>query len=74
MRSASMDVRRAASMWKVMMNPHDIEIEDIFNIFFDTMLGVTNVCYFKSQQLVFDRHTKEREINRALCQNRGKGS
>lgn len=57
-----MGVRRATSMWKVMMNPHDIEIEDISNIFFDNVLGVTNMSYFKSQKLVFDRHEKEREL------------
>ena len=28
--------------------PHDIEIEDIFNAFFDTVSRVSNVRYFKS--------------------------
>jgi hypothetical protein len=68
MRFASMNVRRVASMWKVMMNPHDIEMEDTYrSVCFDTVSGVTNMRYFKSHQLAFDRHEKEREINRVLC-------
>ena len=38
-RSVGMDVKRAALIWKVIMNPHDIEMEDISNVFFDTDLG-----------------------------------
>ena len=43
MRFASMDVRRAAFVWKVVMNPRDIETEDISNFFLDIVLEVTNM-------------------------------
>lgn len=42
-KSAGMDVRRATSIWKIKMNPHDIEMEDISNVYFDTILGVSNM-------------------------------
>ena len=32
--SAGMDVRHATSIWKIMMNPHDIAMEDISNVSF----------------------------------------
>ena len=35
LRSMGMDVRRAVSIWKIMMNSHDIEMEDISNVIFD---------------------------------------
>ena len=35
--SASMDVRRATSIWTIMMNPRDIEMKDISDVFFDTV-------------------------------------
>ena len=59
-----MDVRRVASTWKVMMNPHDIEMENTYSVCFDTVLEVTNMRYFKTHQRAFDHHEKEREINR----------
>ena len=39
-----MDVRRATLVWKIMMNPHDIEMEDISNIF-DTLSGVSSMSF-----------------------------
>lgn len=37
--SMGMDVRRATSTWKIMMKPHDIKMEDISNLIFDTVFG-----------------------------------
>lgn len=33
-------VWRVASMWRIVMNPHDIIMEDISYLFFDMVLGV----------------------------------
>ena len=33
------------------MSPRDIKMEDISNVFFDTVSGVSNMRYFKSQEL-----------------------
>jgi hypothetical protein len=52
--SIGMDVRRVALIWKIMMNPHDIKIKNISNVFFDTVLRVSNMRYFKSQELSHD--------------------
>ena len=49
LRSAGMDVRRAASIWKITMNPHDIS-----NVFFDTMTCVSNMRYFNAQGLAHE--------------------
>lgn len=49
-----MDVRRAASIWKIITSLHDIEMEDITNVLFDTISGVSNTRYFKSQKLVHE--------------------
>ena len=66
LRSANMDVRQVASIWKTMMNPHDITMEDISNVFFDTITRVSNMRYFNAQQIVLDRQVEERQIYRAL--------
>ena len=66
-----MDVRRAASIWKIMMNPYDIEMEDISGVFCDTNLGVSNMRYFKSQQIAHEHRDEEREVNRVLHDNCG---
>ena len=34
-----------------MLNPHDIEGSDISNVVIDTVLGVSNMRYFKSQEI-----------------------
>lgn len=39
LQSTSMDVRKAALILKITMNPHDIEMEDISNVFFDVITG-----------------------------------
>lgn len=66
-----MDVRRAASVWKTMMDPYDIEMEDISNIFVDTISNVTNVRYFKAQEIAHGHQVEEKEINNGLCVNVG---
>lgn len=49
------------------MNPHDIDMEDISNVFFDTMSRVTNMRYLKSQQIAFEHGDEKEAINRVLC-------
>lgn len=61
-----MNVRGAASIWTIMMNPHNIELEDISNVFFDMVLGVSNMRYFKSQEMAHDYCDEERESNGVL--------
>ena len=56
-------VRRATSIWKSMMNPHDIDMKDIFNMFLDTILVDTNMKYFKSQQIAMEHGDEEEAIN-----------
>jgi hypothetical protein len=48
LRFAGMDVKWVASMWKIMMNPHDIYMEDISDVFFNTITGVSNMIYFEA--------------------------
>lgn len=43
LRSTGMAIRRAASIWNIMMSPHNIKMEDISNVVFDTMLGASNM-------------------------------
>ena len=45
------------------MNPK--VIEDIYDVFFDTMLGVLNTRYFKSKEIAHE-HRKEREREREI--------
>jgi len=63
---ARMNVKRVASIWKGMMNPTNIDVGDISNVFFDTISGVANMRYFNAQQLVVDRREEEQEIDCAL--------
>lgn len=46
-----MDVKRAMSILETMMNPHDIQMEYISNVFYDTIKGVSNMRYFNAQKL-----------------------
>lgn len=40
LRFVRMDVKHVASIWKIMMNPHDIDIQDISSaFFFDAITG-----------------------------------
>jgi hypothetical protein len=34
-----MDVRKTASIWKTAISSHDIDMEGIYNVFFNTMSG-----------------------------------
>lgn len=61
-----MDVKRATYIQKIAMNPHGIEMEDTSNNFFDMVLGVSNMRYFKSQQIALDHCNEEREVNFVL--------
>jgi hypothetical protein len=36
-----MDVRKVALIWNIMMNPHYIKMDDISNVFFDTISGLS---------------------------------
>jgi hypothetical protein len=49
-----------------MIDPHGIEMVDISNNFFDMVSGVSNMMYFKSQQIVLNRRNEEREVNSVL--------
>lgn len=47
-----------------------LHMKDIFNVFFDTTSKVTNMRYFKSQQIAFEHGDEEETINRVLCKER----
>ena len=49
-----MNVNQVASICKIMMNPHNIDMEDISNVLFDTITGVSNMRYFNAPQIVHD--------------------
>lgn len=59
LRFVGMDVHRADSMWKIMMNPYDIEMENISKVFFDTMSGASNMRYFNAQGLAHEHQAEE---------------
>jgi len=61
-RFAGTYVRMVASIWKIIMNPRDIEMEDISNVIFDTVSGVSNMRYFKSQKIELDLYEEEGEV------------
>lgn len=42
---------------------HDIEMEDISNFLFNIISKVSNMRYFKSQQIALDHREEEREVN-----------
>ena len=69
LKSTGMDVRRAAFIWKVMMNPNDIQMEDIYNVFFDAVMGVSRMRYFNPQSMAHEHEGEERAINNALCED-----
>ena len=50
LRSTGLDVRKVAFIWNIMMNPLYINIEDISNVLFDMIIGVSN---FNAQQIAF---------------------
>ena len=65
---ANIDVRLVASIWKIMINPHDITMEDISNVFFGNITRVSNMRYFNVQQIVLDHQVEERQIYRVLME------
>ena len=54
-----------------MINPHDIEVEDISIVFFDIILGIINMGYFYSQNNAYEHHGEEKTINHALHDDGG---
>jgi hypothetical protein len=48
------------------MNPHNIEMQDIPNVFFNIVSGVSNMRNFKSQKIMHDHCNKEKGINNVL--------
>jgi hypothetical protein len=52
--SVGMDAKRVVAIWKTMMNPHEITMDNISNVFFATVMGVYNMRYFKAQEIVLD--------------------
>lgn len=54
-----------------MINPHDIELEDISIVFFDIILGMINMGYFYSQNNVYEHRGEEKTINHALHDDNG---
>jgi hypothetical protein len=50
LKSVGMDVRRATLIWKIMMNPYDIQMEYTSNHFFNKITGVSNMRYFTTQR------------------------
>lgn len=67
LRSVGMNVRRVASIWNIMMNPHDINMEDISNVFSYTVSRVSNVRYFKYQEFAFEHVDEEQRITMTCC-------
>ena len=66
-------MRRAASIWKFIMNPHNIDMEDISNVFFDSIPRLVNMRYLKSQQITIEHADEKGTISRALHENCGVG-
>ena len=58
----AMDVRWLVSIWKIMLSPHDIQMEDKKNIFFDTIMGVSSMRYFIAKGIALDHRERERVI------------
>ena len=48
------------------MNSHNIKVEDISNVSFDTIRGVADIRYFDAQQITLN-HRVEQEINHTFC-------
>ena len=50
LQSMNTDVKCVASIWKIVMTPHDIAMEDMSSFFFDMMSGAVNMRYFNAQK------------------------
>ena len=48
------------SIWRITMNSHDIIMEDIFNVSFDTIIGMSNMRYINAQQTTLN-HCAEKK-------------
>lgn len=53
-------------IWKIMMSFNDIGMKVISNIFFHTMLGVSNIRYSKFQEIAFEHEVKEQCIKQVF--------
>jgi hypothetical protein len=67
----SVDVRRATLIWNILINFLDTKMKIISYVFFDTILAVSNMRHFKSQQIALDHLEEEREVNRIIRDNCG---
>jgi hypothetical protein len=65
------DVRRATLIWNILINFLDTKMKIISYVFFDTILAVSNMRHFKSQQIALDHLEEEREVNRIIRDNCG---
>lgn len=54
------------SIWRIMMNPYNIEMKDISNVFFDTIIRVSDMSFFNAQELTLAHRLEEQAINRVL--------
>lgn len=61
LRSAGIDAKWVVSLWKPTMNPHDIVMEDISSVFFDTIMRLSNMKYLKAQEIILNHQCEERE-------------
>lgn len=66
LRLANIRVRRTTSIWKIMMNPYDLTMEDISNVFSNTIIEVSNMRCVNAQQTALHHRVEEREINHTL--------
>jgi hypothetical protein len=66
-----MNVRSLAFIWKRMMNPRDITTKDISNVLLDTMTTVSNIIYFKAQEIAHDHRCEKRQITKSLNEEVG---
>lgn len=55
--STSMDMKRVASIWKIMMKPRDITTEDISDVFLALVIGVPNIMCFEAQKIAHDHRS-----------------
>ena len=60
LRYTGIDVKRVASMWKSIINPRDVVMHVISNVFFDIVMEMSNMKYFKAQELAHTAHDLEK--------------
>ena len=59
LRFAGMDVRRVASVWKIMVKPNDIDMKVIYNVFFDMVSGIARMRYFNSHTMAHEHEGRK---------------